>query len=420
MSEFQKQAYCENCKTKTLHEKPNIEANQTSIQGHSCLTLLTCGLWFPIAIIWSISHGIAIGSQKWRCHVCGEALNTWPNGALCKCKACGADISSSARSCPKCGKVAPRANNLIGFLALLLFGVCFASCLFTPSDDDGNQRDDVNQNDDDKQPVDDEPQWADLPDWTNQVPDLSYKVLREWKPHKSPTGLGIDIFVDPNEATEASLVKLILKVEQKHDPVVIAVYTSEDYYLASRDWESDVEFFEYGPEFLVHHILHFFKNSAGLGAATALSKRPGKPGVQDGRLTWFQEIGPVAHRFSADFDVYSYEPTDEQKTRTLADFDYQSAFEKTRHSKFEKWRTESSQSKPADTSEGASQDHKTPQQKNLRPLREWTSSIGTTVNARLVSRTGNKVKLRREDGKELTVPFDELSETDQGYITNQK
>jgi hypothetical protein len=53
-----------------------------------------------------------------------------------------------------------------------------------------------------------------------------------------------------------------------------------------------------------------------------------------------------------------------------------------------------------------------------RPLRTWTSSVGSTITARLVSLTGNKVKLEADDGRLLTVLLSELSGPDQEYTKN--
>lgn len=48
-------------------------------------------------------------------------------------------------------------------------------------------------------------------------------------------------------------------------------------------------------------------------------------------------------------------------------------------------------------------------------IRPWTSTAGTTVQARLVSSTADLVKLQREDGSILDVPLSKLSPADQEY-----
>lgn len=50
------------------------------------------------------------------------------------------------------------------------------------------------------------------------------------------------------------------------------------------------------------------------------------------------------------------------------------------------------------------------------PLREWTSSQGKKVQASLTSLEGGKVRLRLENGRELTVELLQLSEQDQRYL----
>jgi hypothetical protein len=58
----------------------------------------------------------------------------------------------------------------------------------------------------------------------------------------------------------------------------------------------------------------------------------------------------------------------------------------------------------------------TPDARPVREFREWTSSVGSTVRAKLLSKTGNTVKLETEDGDPLSVKMEQLSEKDQEYL----
>ena len=49
-------------------------------------------------------------------------------------------------------------------------------------------------------------------------------------------------------------------------------------------------------------------------------------------------------------------------------------------------------------------------------LRTWTSSIGTKIEAELVSSTGEQVTLKTKAGRTLTVPLNKLSKADQEFI----
>ena len=49
-------------------------------------------------------------------------------------------------------------------------------------------------------------------------------------------------------------------------------------------------------------------------------------------------------------------------------------------------------------------------------LRTWTSIIGTTVEAELVSLTGNQVTLKTKAGKTIKLPLNKLSKTDQEFL----
>ena len=55
-------------------------------------------------------------------------------------------------------------------------------------------------------------------------------------------------------------------------------------------------------------------------------------------------------------------------------------------------------------------------QERKSKLRTWTSSIGTKIEAELVSSTGEQVTLKTKDGRTLTVPLNRLSKPDQEFI----
>ena len=50
-------------------------------------------------------------------------------------------------------------------------------------------------------------------------------------------------------------------------------------------------------------------------------------------------------------------------------------------------------------------------------LRKWTSSTGTTVEAKLISKDATRVTLERADGSPLVVPLAQLSKQDQAYLS---
>ena len=53
--------------------------------------------------------------------------------------------------------------------------------------------------------------------------------------------------------------------------------------------------------------------------------------------------------------------------------------------------------------------------KNL-PLRDWTSTIGSAISARLVSCKDGKVSLKKKDGTIVELRLDQLSDGDQKYV----
>ena len=55
-------------------------------------------------------------------------------------------------------------------------------------------------------------------------------------------------------------------------------------------------------------------------------------------------------------------------------------------------------------------------QEDKSKLRTWTSSIGTKIEAELVSTTGDEVTLKTKAGRTLTVPLNKLSKADQEFI----
>ena len=55
-------------------------------------------------------------------------------------------------------------------------------------------------------------------------------------------------------------------------------------------------------------------------------------------------------------------------------------------------------------------------QEDKSKLRTWTSSIGTKIEAELVSSTGEQVTLKTKAGRTLQVPLNKLSKADQEFI----
>ncbi len=51
-----------------------------------------------------------------------------------------------------------------------------------------------------------------------------------------------------------------------------------------------------------------------------------------------------------------------------------------------------------------------------REMRVWTSSVGSTLEAKLLRASGDRIVLLRQDGGELTVRLDQLSPTDREYV----
>lgn len=53
-----------------------------------------------------------------------------------------------------------------------------------------------------------------------------------------------------------------------------------------------------------------------------------------------------------------------------------------------------------------------------QPERTWTSTVGSTIQAALISSDGHKVLLQRSDGSQLSVGLNQLSSSDQSYVAN--
>jgi len=51
--------------------------------------------------------------------------------------------------------------------------------------------------------------------------------------------------------------------------------------------------------------------------------------------------------------------------------------------------------------------------------RTWTSSSGSTIEAEMVSKNSLGVNLRRPDGKEIFVKFDQLSQADREFVEGE-
>lgn len=66
----QRQKRCKTCQRKTLHVK--TEPRQTGCAGHLLLTLATCGLWLPIAmLLYGLEQWAGI-LAPWHCQQCGR------------------------------------------------------------------------------------------------------------------------------------------------------------------------------------------------------------------------------------------------------------------------------------------------------------------------------------------------------------
>ena len=56
----------------TLHVKADMDQSVSNIVGMTFLSVITCGLFVPIAFIWVIIDSIQRGGQKFRCQTCGQ------------------------------------------------------------------------------------------------------------------------------------------------------------------------------------------------------------------------------------------------------------------------------------------------------------------------------------------------------------
>ena len=72
MSQFQKSKHCRNCGCNTLHVKPDVSCTSFGLSfGMAALTVLTCGLFLPVAIIMIVLDGAKRGSVGYNCQRCG-------------------------------------------------------------------------------------------------------------------------------------------------------------------------------------------------------------------------------------------------------------------------------------------------------------------------------------------------------------
>ena len=50
------------------------------------------------------------------------------------------------------------------------------------------------------------------------------------------------------------------------------------------------------------------------------------------------------------------------------------------------------------------------------PIRTWTSTFGSKIEARFIRKKGDSVILEKANGSSLTVPLRKLSKADQAYV----
>lgn len=56
----------------------------------------------------------------------------------------------------------------------------------------------------------------------------------------------------------------------------------------------------------------------------------------------------------------------------------------------------------------------------LAPMRDWTNSDGKTIQAALVSITGDQVKFKLKNGRQVDYPIAKLSEKDQEFVESKR
>lgn len=68
----QKQAFCPACGKHTLHAK--AEPRGTGCLAHVLLTIVTCGLWIPVALLVCGAEGLGALTSPYHCQACGARL----------------------------------------------------------------------------------------------------------------------------------------------------------------------------------------------------------------------------------------------------------------------------------------------------------------------------------------------------------
>jgi len=76
----QKSKYCPTCKRTTLHMSAH-EPPKAGCLGHAVMTVITCGLWLPIAVLCmglaSVGRPLSSLAAAYRCQVCGRKAGPW-------------------------------------------------------------------------------------------------------------------------------------------------------------------------------------------------------------------------------------------------------------------------------------------------------------------------------------------------------
>jgi hypothetical protein len=111
-----------------------------------------------------------------------------------------------------------------------------------------------------------------------QEPTHPYEFLRQWKPNNELNGYGAEILLN-RDYSEIEFVSLIQKLAERHDPVIIRIFTSRKAY----DQEQADN---YGPEYKSGYILFYVKNMTGRGAYRGFNE-----------IRWMQEIGKFSPKF---------------------------------------------------------------------------------------------------------------------------
>ncbi len=211
---------------------------------------------------------------------------------------------------------------------------------------------------------------------------LSYEILR-WNPDEGGFAMSIDVMLNDGDLTEESIVRFCEQLGGgRQRTAIIGIYTSKEAY---RQITSSQD----GEERLSGYICSFSREQWDA----------------PGYIVWHQEVGKFSHKLGT---------TTTTKigggllngTMPVADDDSGPA-------------TDNEVNTVVDTevnTEVNTQAGTTPDARPVREFREWTSSVGSTVRAKLLSKTGNTVKLETEDGEPLSVKMEQLSEKDQEYL----